>query len=46
MIQEIRPGQDLVLIARKPILEQPYRSLVDIIRKLLDQAGLMKDDLS
>ena len=46
MLQEIRPGQDVVLIARRSILEQPYRSLVDTIRKLLDQAGLMKDDLS
>jgi len=46
MFQELRPGQDLVLIARRPILEQPYRLLVDTIRKLLDQAGLMKDDLS
>ena len=46
MLQGIRPGQDIVLIARRPILEQPYRLLVDTIRKLLDQAGLMKDDLS
>lgn len=46
MLQEIKPGQDIVLIARKLILEQPYRSLVDTIRKLLDQAELMKDDLS
>lgn len=46
LLQEIRPGHDLVLIARKSILEQPYRLLVDTIRKLLNQAGLMKDDLS
>jgi ribonuclease P protein component len=46
LLQEIRPGHDLVLIARRSILEQPYRLLVDTIRKLLAQAGLMKDDLS
>ncbi|MDY6872399.1 MAG: ribonuclease P protein component [Chloroflexota bacterium] len=38
-------GYDLVLIARKPILTQPYEELVGSIRSLLDKAGLMKDEV-
>lgn len=38
-------GYDLVLIARKPILEQPYETLVGSIQSLLVRAGLMKDEV-
>lgn len=42
---QIVQGYDLVLIARKPILAQPYETLVDSIRSLLGRAGLMKDEV-
>jgi ribonuclease P protein component len=43
---EMNQGYDLVLIARKPILELQYKLLVGSLRSLLDRAGLMKDDVS
>lgn len=46
LMNEIDQGYDLVLIARKPILELKYELLVGSLRSLLDRAGLMKDDVS
>jgi ribonuclease P protein component len=40
---ELAQGYDLVLIARKPILNVDYQTLVDGMRALARQAGLMKD---
>ncbi len=40
---DLAQGYDLVLIARKPILDVDYQSLVDGMRALATQAGLMKD---
>lgn len=39
-------GFDIVIIARKPILEIEYQSLVDALQSLLDKAGLMKDKVN
>lgn len=39
-------GFDVVIIARKPILEIEYHSLVDALQSLLDRAGLMKDKVN
>jgi len=39
---DLRKGFDLVIIARKPLLEIEYHSLVDALRSLLKKAGLMK----
>jgi ribonuclease P protein component len=36
-------GYDLVLIARKPILDVDYQKVVNGLNALLVQAGLMKD---
>jgi ribonuclease P protein component len=46
LMKEINQGYDLVLIARKPILDLKYDLLIDSLRSLLDRAGLMKDDVS
>jgi ribonuclease P protein component len=37
-------GYDLVLIARKPILQVKYAALVDGLKNLALDAGLMKDE--
>jgi ribonuclease P protein component len=42
---QLTQGYDLVLIARKPILEQSYETLIASIRSLLGRAGLMKDEV-
>ena len=39
-------GYDLVIIARKPILDFAYAHLENALKKLLDQAGLLKDKAS
>lgn len=39
----VRPGYDLVLIARRPILDFAYSHLENALKKLLDQAGLLKE---
>jgi len=36
-------GYDLVLIARKPILEVDYQMIINGVKTLLVQAGIMKD---
>ncbi len=46
LMPEIKQGFDLVLIARKPILDLQYELLLGSLRSLLDRAGLMKDDVS
>jgi ribonuclease P protein component len=46
LLLDLNQGYDLVLIARKSILELQYKTLVSSLRSLLDQAGLMKDDVS
>ena len=38
-------GFDLVLIARRPILTFEYQSLINALKSLLDQAGLMKENV-
>lgn len=37
------PGYDLVLIARKPLLEVPYSDLTSALHTLLTRAGLLRD---
>jgi ribonuclease P protein component len=39
----LHQGFDLVIIARKLILEEDYHSLVGALRMLFEQAGLMKE---
>lgn len=39
----LQKGYDLVLIARRPILEADYQSLLGELNLLFEQAGLMKD---
>lgn len=43
---ELSQGYDLVIIARSTILDFAYAHLVDAIKKLLDQARLLKDKVS
>jgi len=43
---EVIQGYDLVMIARKPILDFAYAHLENALNKLLDQAGLLKDNAS
>jgi len=38
----LRQGNDIVLIARKPILEKDYQIFLAELKSLLEQAGLMK----
>jgi len=38
-------GFDLVIIARRPILTFEYQSLLMALKSLLDQAGLMKENV-
>jgi ribonuclease P protein component len=40
---ELQKGYDLVLIARRPILESDYQTLLDELRALFKQAELLKD---
>lgn len=43
---ELVQGYDLVLIARKPILDVDFQSILAGMRSLVVQAGLMKDNVS
>ena len=43
--QKLFKGFDIVIIARKPILEIEYRTLVDALRSLLEKAGLLKENV-
>lgn len=43
---ELSQDYDLVIIARRPILETDYHSLLDTLKSLLERAGLMKDKIS
>ena len=45
LMTDLDEGFDLVLIARKPILEVDYPSIEKSIRTLATQAGLMKDEV-
>ena len=40
---EIKQGYDLVIVARRPILTVEYKLLLNALRTLLGQAGLMKE---
>lgn len=40
---QLQQGYDLVLIARRPILDADYQSLMDAMKALFSQAGLMKE---
>jgi len=40
---ELHQGYDLVLIARKPMLDSEYRSVIDGMQSLLSRAGLLKE---
>ncbi len=39
----LRPGYDMVFIARKPIVGQPYRAVQEAILHLLRQAHLLEE---
>lgn len=41
--KELNQGHDLIMIARKPILESDYQAVVNGMHTLLFQARLMKD---
>ncbi len=41
----LQKGYDFVLIARKPILETDYQTLLTELKSLLVQAGLMKAEV-
>lgn len=43
---EVEPGYDLVLIARKPILEADYQTIVDSLKALLLQAKIIKEAIN
>jgi ribonuclease P protein component len=40
---DVHHGYDLLLIARRPIVEAAYSSLLQALESLLDHAGLLKD---
>ncbi len=40
---QLPKGFDLVLIARRPILETEYQSLLDALRSLFNRAGILKE---
>lgn len=42
--KEIKQGYDLVIVARKPILAVEYKRLLKVLRTLLCQAGLLKEN--
>ena len=46
-LQTLQPdldhGYDLILIARKPLLDADYQSIIDGMRSLFLQAGLLKE---
>lgn len=41
---ELNQGYDLLLIARKPIIDVDYQSIINGMRSLASHAGLMKDE--
>lgn len=43
---KLHQGYDLVLIARKPILDIHYQLLLETLSSLLERAGLMKDEVN
>jgi len=46
LMAQLHQGYDLVIVARRPILDFAYARLVKDLEKLLDQAGLLKDQAS
>lgn len=42
-LPELEPGFDLAIIARRPLLQEEYASLTQILRSLLEKAGVMKE---
>jgi ribonuclease P protein component len=40
---ELTQGYDLVLIARKPLLDSEYQYVIDGMQSLLSRAGLLKE---
>jgi len=40
---QLKQGYDLVLIARRPILQAGYQSLLEAMKALFSKAGLMKE---
>ena len=42
---QLQQGYDLVLIARRPILDADYQLLLGAMKALFDQAGLMKEQV-
>ncbi len=42
----LKQGFDIIIIARRSILDIEYQSLVEALQQLLDRAGLMKDKVS
>lgn len=43
---ELNQGFDLVLIARKPMLDVEHRSVINGMRSLLQRAGIMKEKVN
>ena len=42
----LKQGFDIIIIARRSMLDIEYQSLVEALQQLLDRAGLMKDKVS
>ena len=42
LLTDLKPGFDIVLIARKPVLNAKSTDLMDILRPRLENAGLLK----
>lgn len=42
LIPQIRPGHDILLIARKPILSKKSLAVLEILQEKLKKAGLVK----
>ena len=43
---QLKPGFDIVLIARNPLVEQPYNVMVRTVSDLTRRAELFKEDVS
>jgi ribonuclease P protein component len=46
LANDLAQGYDIVIIARRSILENEYRSLEEALRQLFGRSGLMKDKVS
>ncbi len=43
LLPEMKPGWDVILIARKPLLLASFEDVVETVKSLLYRAGLIKE---